>query len=230
MTGLSLVEEHGLDALTMRRVAAALQVTPMSLYNHVSDKAELVDLMVDFVIGDVVAKSAQDTGDWETRLRLLVQHNHDMWREHPGFVRVYTEGVTMGPNALANCEQAIGILREAGFTDEDAGAAFLMLYRWIVATLLVAPMRPLGRDRERPPGSFKSKHDRLSFYFSALPLEEIPNIEATVMYLSGTSIKFGLDIIIAGLKARLAATKAEADGTAQPDAVVRAREVTSRGF
>ena len=106
LAALQLVETHGLDALTMRRVAAALQVTPMSLYNHVCDKAELVDLMVDFIIGDVVEAAAKDVGDWECRLRKLVERNYQMWREHPGFVKVYTEGVTMGPNGLANVEMA----------------------------------------------------------------------------------------------------------------------------
>jgi len=197
-----LVELHGLDALTMRRVASALQVTPMSLYNHVSDKAELVDLMVDYLIGDVVAKSSQDQGDWEARLRAQARHNHAMWRSHPGIVRVYAEGVTMGPNGLANTEHALGILREAGFSDEEAGAAFMMLYRWSMATLLVGRTRPVSRHQEIPSAP-KSKEDRLRAYFAALPLHEIPNIEATVMYLSGSSIDFGLDIIIDGLKARL---------------------------
>jgi TetR/AcrR family tetracycline transcriptional repressor len=203
LTALRLVEEHGLDALTMRRVASALQVTPMSLYNHVSDKAELVDLMVDFLIGDVVAKSALDRGDWEARLRAQAEHNYEMWRSHPGIVRVYAQGVTMGPNGVANAEHALGILREAGFSDEEAGSAFMMLYRWSMATLLVGRTRPVSRDQELPPAPPTTKEDRLRAYFAALPVEVIPNIEATVMYLSGSSIDFGLDIIIAGLKARL---------------------------
>jgi AcrR family transcriptional regulator len=211
---LNLVEEHGLDALTMRRVASALQVTPMSLYNHVSDKGELVDLMVDFLIGNVVADLAQDNGDWETRLRAQARRNHEMWRAHPGIVRVYAEGVTMGPNGVANTEHALGILRGAGFSEEEAGAAFMLLYRWSMATLLVGRTRPVSRHVEAPPTP-QTGEDRLRAYFSAVPVEEIPNIEATVMHLSGTSIEFGLDIIIAGLKDRL---KEKADGGAGAEA------------
>jgi TetR/AcrR family tetracycline transcriptional repressor len=205
-TALSVVEKHGLDALTMRRVASALKVTPMSLYNHVADKAELVDLMVDFIIGDVVAQSATDTGDWEAKLRAQARRNHQVWRDHPGFVRVYAEGVTLGPNGLANMDWAIGLLREAGFDEEEAAGAFLLLYRWSMATLLVGRARPASRNHQQPPPSPpRSKQERMQAIFAALPIEEIPNIEATMAYLSGTDIELGLDIIIAGLKARLAA-------------------------
>ena len=223
MTALKLVEQHGLDALTMRRVASALKVTPMSLYNHVADKAELVDLMVDFVIGDVVAQSANDQGDWEARLRAQAKRNHDIWRRHPGVVRVYAEGVTLGPNGLANMDWALGLLLEAGFDEQGAAAAFLLLYRWSMATLLVGRTRPVSRSYEgTPPNVAGSKSDRMQALFSARPLEEVPNVEATMMYLSGTSIDFGLDIIMAGLKARLASTaeahaKAEAEAEADLD-------------
>jgi AcrR family transcriptional regulator len=200
---LQLVEDEGLDAVTMRRVASALQVTPMSLYNHVADKAELVDVMVDFIIGDVVEAAAHDTGDWEARLRKLVHRNYDMWSEHPGFVKVYTEGVTMGPNGLANVELAISLLREAGFDDDDAAAAFMMLYRWNVSSLLVAPARPVKRSG-RKGDSVRAPSDRMARYFSALPVERIPNIKATISHLSGHNIEFGLDVIIEGFKSHLA--------------------------
>ena len=52
-TALRLVDDHGLPALTMRALAIELQVSPMALYNHVRDKDELVDLMVDLMLGEV---------------------------------------------------------------------------------------------------------------------------------------------------------------------------------
>jgi len=218
LTALQVVEDEGLAAVTMRRVASALKVTPMSLYNHVADKAELVDLMVDFVIGDVVAKSADDTGDWEARLRALALRDHAMWRNHPGFVRVYTEGVTLGPNGLALTEKALGLLREGGFSNEDAGAAFLVLYRWIVASLLVAPTRAVTRSQDVYPGAASARPDRMKVLFSALPRDEIPNIVATSGYLTGTSIDFGLDIIMTGFKAHVAAVAAAKAAAARAEA------------
>jgi AcrR family transcriptional regulator len=216
LAALHLVEEHGLDALTMRRVASALQVTPMSLYNHVSDKAELVDLMMDFIIGDVIDAAAQDTGDWEARLRTLVQRNFAMWQEHPGFVKVYTEGVTMGPNGLANVERALSLLREAGFDEVDAGAAFMMLYRWNMSSLLIAPARPVSRSARDNPVRGGSADERVGRYFSALPAEQIPHVQATAKYLGGHNIDFGLDVIMDGFKLRLAKQAARMQATGIP--------------
>lgn len=202
MTALSVVEEDGLDALTMRRVASALNVTPMSLYNHVADKAELVDLMVDFLIGQVMVQSADDRGDWEARLRALVLRNHSMLRSHPGLVRVYAEGVTPGPNGLAAMDLAVGLLRQAGFDDAEAGAAFMVLFQWSMGTLLVG-----GEARTSDPSMSSQEHIRA--LFSALPLEDMPNVVATMRGLSDQSNDFGLDVIMAGLRARLAAKKPE---------------------
>jgi TetR/AcrR family tetracycline transcriptional repressor len=167
----------------------------------------------------VVAESALDEGDWEAKLRAQAWRNHNMWRAHPGIVRVYAEGVTMGPNGVANVEHALGILRQAGFSDEESGAAFMLLYRWSMATLLVGRTRPVSRHVEPPPVP-RTKEDRLRAYFSALPIEEIPNIEATVVHMSGSSIEFGLDIIISGLKERLnnnARARAEAAINGAPE-------------
>jgi AcrR family transcriptional regulator len=202
----------------MRRVASALHVTPMSLYNHVSDKAELVDLMMDFIIGDVVDAAAADTGDWEARLRALIHRNFNMWQEHPGFVKVYTQGVTMGPNGLANVERALALLREAGFDELDAAAAFMMLYRWNMSSLLIAPARPVSRAARENPVRGGSAEERIGRYFSALPAEEIPHVRATAKYLSGHNIDFGLDVIMDGFKARLAKQGARAGGAAGPTA------------
>lgn len=205
LAALALVEEHGLEALTMRRVATELHVTPMSLYNHVSDKAELVDLMVDFIVGDIVAGAADDRGDWIAHIRASARRSYRIWRAHSGFARVYCEGVTVGPNGLANIERNIRILREAGFTDQDAADAFLVLYRYVISSLVVAPAKPVGL-RDRATRSDGSGQDRINKYFSALPADQIPNVTATAAYMSGDDFEFGLDILLAGLQARLAAT------------------------
>jgi TetR/AcrR family tetracycline transcriptional repressor len=203
MAGLALVEAEGLDALTMRRLAAALDVTPMSLYNHVADKAELIDVMLDYVIGDIVKACAEDQGTWEERLRALVRRNYQLWLSHPGLARIYTEGVTMGPNGLAQVEYALGILREAGFDDEDAADAFYLLWHYQVASVLVARARPVDAAR-RTGRSDGTGESRVRLYFSALPTSEIPNVVALAGHLDGGNFEFGLDILLSGLRARLA--------------------------
>ena len=112
-TALRLVDDHGLPALTMRALATELQVSPMALYNHVRDKDELVDLMVDLMLGEV--DSAATTGDWAVQLRALVCSYHQVLCAHPGLARVYGTQVRIGPNGLLIMERLLGLLLQAGF-------------------------------------------------------------------------------------------------------------------
>jgi AcrR family transcriptional regulator len=71
---LQLVDDKGLAVLTMRALATELMVSPMALYNHVRDKDDLVDLMVDLMLGEVDCSAT--AGDWVAQLRALAQSYH----------------------------------------------------------------------------------------------------------------------------------------------------------
>lgn len=214
LAALALAEDEGMAALTMRRVATALDVTPMSLYNHVADKAELLDLMLDYVFADVVRASADDTGPWEERLRAVVRRNHGLWRRHPVFAQVYLDGVTIGPYGLANIEHILAILREAGLSDEDAASGFFALWHFSVAAILVGPAKPVDRARrdQRSDGTLQG---RIETYFSALPLDDIPNVADVAMHLNPDCFEFGLELLISGLRDRLATAPAGSGRPAQ---------------
>lgn len=207
LAALALAEKEGIGALSMRRLAAALDVTPMSLYNHVADKAELLDLMLDYVLADVVRASVHDTGTWEERLRAVVHRNYETWRQHSVFARVYVDGVTIGPNGLANMERVVGLLREAGLPDHDAAHAFMALWHLIVGSILVSPVRPVDRSQVQRRGS---RNDRVAVFFSALPPREIPNVVAVADHFSGRSFEYGLDLFVVGLHDRLRTIRQEA--------------------
>jgi AcrR family transcriptional regulator len=198
---LALVEEHGLAGLTMRRVASELAVTPMSLYNHVSDKAELIDLMVDLILGDVVADPLDEEIAWQEQMRRVAWAMFRVWSAHPGFARVYCEGVTAGPNGLATIERVLRILRQAGFADEDAAHGFFLLWHYTMASLLVAPTRPVSLHA-RSRRSDGTARGRQELYFSALAPTDIPNLIAVGDYMSGSDFDFGLNMVLAGLEQR----------------------------
>jgi TetR/AcrR family tetracycline transcriptional repressor len=203
---LALVDSEGLQALTIRRLANHLGVAPMSLYSHVTDKAELVDVMVDDVIGEVLdgddAAARGTGGDWVDELRTLSRRYHAAWAGHRGLVRVYADGVTLGPNGTAMTERFLGILRSAGFADDEASQAFWLLYHYTIGSLQIAQTRPTTGRSTRDGGGGGST---LARYFSALPLDEIPHTAAVVDSLArGGDYEFGLDAIIQGLQARRA--------------------------
>ena len=119
--GLGLADEHGLEAVSMRRVAGELGVKAMSLYNHVAGKDALLDGMLERVLDEVTLPVAGR--DWEAELRRCALSLHDAMRRHP-----WACGLAMAPAAFPSAlgararyiEAILRTLREAGFTAEQA--------------------------------------------------------------------------------------------------------------
>lgn len=193
---LQLVDEKGLAALTMRALATELEVSPMALYNHVRDKDELVDLMVDLMLGEVDCSPAE--GDWVTRLRAVVSSYHQALAAHHQLARVYSARVGIGPHGLLLIERTIALLLEGGLSPADAADAFFALYIYTAGFHQMGHIAPL-RDTA-------SRDD--TGYYSALPPERVPAIEAVSPHLSGVHrpgrFEYGLDMLLAGLQARRA--------------------------
>jgi len=213
-TALRLADDRGLAALTMRALATELEVSPMALYNHVRDKEELVDLMVDLMLGEVDRSATQ--GDWAAQLRALVCSYHQVLSAHRGLARIYSVGVRLGPHGLLMMERALGLLLQAGFSPPDAANAFFALYTYTVgfhqmghAATLNAPTPDNGTDDQVPQAMTK--------YSSALPAEQIPSVAAVGAHLGGVRRKgrfeYGLDTLLTGLRVKLV----DGRGDALPD-------------
>jgi AcrR family transcriptional regulator len=180
-TALRLVDQHGLPALTMRALATELQVSPMALYNHVRDKEELIDLMVDLMLGEV--DLSPTAGDWVTQMRALVGSYHQALTAHPSLARAYSTQVRVGPHGLRLMERLLELLLQAGFSPPDAADAFIALFTY------TAGYHQMGRVDPRD--------------YSALPPEQLPSITTAGPHLSGLHHKgrfeHGLDALLTGL-------------------------------
>ncbi len=194
-TALRLVDQQGLGALTMRALATDLEVSPMALYNHVRGKEELLDLMLDLMLGEVDC-SATD-GDWTTQLRALVCSFHQALSAHPHLAQVYSNQVRIGPHGLAIIERAIGLLLQAGFPPSDAASAFLTLYAYTVGRHQIGRIAPFPGPTPRDEGE----------YYVALAPEQIPSIRAVGRHLGGVHqpgvFEYGLDTLLTGLRTKL---------------------------
>src|SRR5512144_1334385 len=147
---LRLVDEKGLDALTMRALASELEVSAMALYNHVHDKDELVDLMVDLMLGEVDCSPGPDTEDWATQLRNLVCSYHRALSVHPQLARVYSSRVSLGPHGVAISERVLQLLLQAGFPPATAADAFFALYTYTVGFHQMGEVDALALSGLRP--------------------------------------------------------------------------------
>lgn len=194
---MCLVDEKGLPALTMRALATELEVSPMALYNHVRDKDELVDLMIDLMLGEVDTSVTE--GDWLARLRAVVRSYHQALAAHHQLARAYGNRVGIGPHGLLVIERALELLLEGGFSPPEASDAFCTLFNYTVGFELMGNIAPQRESATREKAE----------YYPPLPSEQIPAITAVGPYLDGVRrpgrFDYGLDLLLAGLQAKRAA-------------------------
>jgi AcrR family transcriptional regulator len=111
---VTLADEAGIDAVSMRNLAQELGVVPMALYKHVANKDELVDGMVDVVVGEIDPPVA-DT-DWESAVRQRILSARRALLRHPWAFRVIASRTSPTPAVLAYTDSIIGMFRAGGFS------------------------------------------------------------------------------------------------------------------
>lgn len=202
---LGLVDEKGLAALTMRALATELEVSPMALYNHVKDKDELVDLMVDLMLGEVDTSATE--GDWLTQLRAVARSYHQALAAHQQLARVYSGRIRIGPHGLLLIERTIALLLEGGFAPSEASDAFFALFTYTAGFQQMGQIAPLREGPTRQGAG----------YYPPLSPEQIPAIIAVSPHLDGVHrpgrFDYGLDLLLAGLQTKVTTA---ADAAAAP--------------
>lgn len=116
--GIAIADAEGLDAVSMRRVGEQLGVEAMSLYRHVANKDDLLDGMVDDVIGAFPAPPIG--GDWRDRLGAQVRGAHEVLVAHPWAPALATSRAAVGPGRLRFVDGVLGTLLSAGCSPQLA--------------------------------------------------------------------------------------------------------------
>lgn len=130
---IRLVDDEGLSALTVRRIADELGTGSASLYRHVASREELVVLMVDHVIGEVVLPDAALSG--RARIELLAHELRRVLLDHAQLLPALTAAPLLGPNALRGSEVGLISALDAGYAPEVATAAVLALIDFVLGTV-----------------------------------------------------------------------------------------------
>jgi AcrR family transcriptional regulator len=128
----ALADAEGLDAVTMRRVAASLGVVPMTLYTYVPGKAELLDLMLDSACARM---PRTDTAGrpWRERLAAIAAENRALFEAHPWAAAVSTVRPPLGPGLIAKYEHELSALDGLGLDDIQMDAALTHLLGFVQA-------------------------------------------------------------------------------------------------
>ncbi len=199
---LQLLDEVGLDGLTMRRLAERLNVKAASLYWHVRDKEQLIVLLANEISASV---SAPDPGlSWREQLTTFAEGYRRVLLSHRDAARVMMlSGPPSGAERLNLVEMLLGVLLKAGFSPKDAAYAGFLLNDY-VTTFVMEETRYLASPEE----SGESDKDEVN-WIEALPREQYPNIIALAPHWLNVDpdeqFHFGGEVLLDGLEKRLKA-------------------------
>lgn len=203
---LEILDADGLEAVTMRAVAQKLGTGPASLYAHVRDRDELLELLSDQVIADVVVPAA-DPERWQEQIKEVLRSLLATFVRHKGIASASFGAIPSGPNVLRVSEGMLVIMRSGGVPKWACGLAIDVLS---VYPVTVAHEEMIWSERASTatgPGGELDVVVRVHDYFAGLPVERFPLLRDMADELTvpdgTTRFEFGLQLLVGGL-ARLA--------------------------
>lgn len=202
---LARADAEGLDALSFRRLAADLGVTPMALYRYVSSKEELLAAMGELAYSEFELSRAQVTA-WQEGLRELARAYRQLLVRHPAIAELERQGLaTPSATGLMVIEVLLGLLRRAGFTVQEAAALHDRLARFVVALVVL--------EREGPDARGPEEQERvereLRAQLAQLPPDQFTNVIEATDYICRpaepvAAFELAIDLMVGGLEALLA--------------------------
>ncbi|MFI7131932.1 TetR/AcrR family transcriptional regulator [Nonomuraea sp. NPDC050153] len=210
--GLRILDAEGLDALSMRRVAQEFDTGPASLYAHVANKDELLELMYDRVLGEIQLPE-RDPSRWKAQLRAYAVEMHQVLAGHADLARVALANIPTGENSVRMGEFVFGLLIEAGMSPRGASLSMDRISLYIVGdayegSVHFARMRAAGLSDPRE--YFESFVGQIAGYYRALPAGRFPHITKFVDDLIADDgeerFHYGLDLLLDGIEARMPPT------------------------
>ena len=204
-SAMALADADGIEALSMRRLAQELGVEAMSLYNHVANKGEILDGIVDLAVSEIELPSIQK--EWDVAIRKCAISAHEVFLRHPWACSlVMSPGSTQTGHTsrLRYIEWLLRRLREAGFSAELAFHA----YHALDSHILGFTMWQLGHSAAaKSLGSGQDFADLAAQFVGELRTSGYPYLaEHAEQHLGPvgdddvSEFEFGLDLILDGLK------------------------------
>jgi AcrR family transcriptional regulator len=197
---LRIADDEGLEALSMRRLAADLDATPMALYNHVPNKDALL-LSLSEVLLTEIDLSVLPTDDPERAIKLGYGEYRKLLLRHPNLMPCVQMKGEISPDAMRPVELALSLLRDLGFSPEEAMSAHWALVGLTMGHVVWQLSNPLFEEDGM--AAHVMEHRR------TLPASEFPCIHAALPELEewdmDAAFDFGIDALIQGFKAMIAA-------------------------
>lgn len=200
---LTLAHDEGLAAVTVRRLAQTLGVTPMALYWHFPSKEALFAGMADAIYA-AIDLSRNENAPWPVQLRALLESLIHALRAHPSVgtlfsTRLTSPDETFSEISLKGIETLLELLRRAGFSPAEATQVARHILDTVTGLVAVAEQTRLGREQA------DAARERTRAFLAALPPTSYPRLVETALPLSTVDdperyYRFGLELLLAGVE------------------------------
>ncbi|UJF34632.1 TetR/AcrR family transcriptional regulator C-terminal domain-containing protein [Paenibacillus hexagrammi] len=196
---IQLLNEVGLKELSMRKIADQLQVKTASLYYHVKDKEELMQLLSDRICKDMVWPDS--SLGWQGQILQWAEQFRKVFLSYRDAVELFNQTIATGLERLTQIEHLYQLLTNAGFPDRYVPWVASMLKNYVLG--FVAENAQLMATASSQYASYEDMSEQYDQFFRQLPEERYPNIIRLASYTTKTDwekeFQFGMDVLIGGL-------------------------------
>jgi AcrR family transcriptional regulator len=220
-TAIAVADAEGAEAVNMRRIARELGSGTMSLYWHVASKDELLDMMIDAIVGD--AQAPESSGDWRADLRAGACTTRDALHRHQWAVNFMSTRPPAGPKMLRNLERSLGALDGLGL-DKATALTTLMAVGTYVLGAVLREQQEANSERymaelfgDVPEAEKQAviqefvQRIRTSGHFPRMVAMLDEGVDPDAAETRDERFEFGLDCLLDGIAARLPAPTPRAD-------------------
>ena len=195
---VDLADREGINALSMRKLGQEVGVEAMSLYNHVRNKEELLNGMIDIVFGEIDLPAAD--AEWSAAMRQRAISARQALKRHPWAIGLMESRAQPGPATLRHHDSVLRNLRTAGFSVELAAHAYSVLDSYIYGFTLNELTLPFDNSPERVA-------EVAGNIMREMPAGEYPYLTEMAVehamkpgYDYGDEFEFGLALILEGIR------------------------------
>jgi AcrR family transcriptional regulator len=200
---LRIMDEEGLEAVSMRRIGRELGVEAMSLYNHVRDKEDILDSICEAVLAEF---RIPDAHEWAEGARLAAREYRRLLLAHPTVITLMSDRKRPFTTAesLRAYEFALEVFRTAGLSEADSVKAFHVFGGYILGFVTMELGMMVGGPEDEEHAMAHLEMARL------LATADLPRMREAMPHFMNCDVveqfEFGLDLLIEGIRARIAVT------------------------
>lgn len=191
--GLLIARRDELTGLTMKKLAAELGVTPMAIYRHFENKAEVIDGVLDLFVRDAAVTEhdgSEDPDDWRRWMLLTFGKMFTALVETPGVMPFLSTASRFGPAAMAALDAILKVLRRAGMSESQAADAFAVMCAYTIGAAGLASAWAIRENADDPEEG--RRLTRLSI--ESAPRADFPNVVEGAADLARILQRFPFDM------------------------------------